>query len=234
MKSLLIAMVLGVSAPAFAASPPAGEVASEHVSPGGEAGHGHTPPPINWLDFSYQDEDVYGGTLEPGEEAKPPPFVLMLLNFGLLLVILGWKAKPALGKYADKRHREIKGALDEAARLRAEAEEKLAEYKKRIAKVDAEVDQIIADIRADAESEKKRIIADAEARAAAMKRDAESRIAAELARARADIEREVVIAAIGAAHELVSKNATSTDKSTIVDSFITDLESGPSAEERPQ
>lgn len=224
-KALIVALGLTLCASVATASP-APEAATERAAEA-VTGHDEPPPPINWLDFSYSDEDPEGGTLEKGEEAKAPPFVLMLLNFGLLLVILGWKAKPALGNYADKRHRQIKSALDEASRLRAEAEEKLAEYKQRIAKVDAEVDAIIADIRADAEAEKRRIIAGAEAQAQTLKRDAENRIAAELSRARDNLSREVVLAAIAAAQGLIEKNTSAADRNAALDSFLADLEDAP-------
>lgn len=155
-----------------------------------------------------------------GEEPMSVPFVYFLINFGLLLVLLGWKAGPLARDMAAKRSDEIKNALDEAARLRNAAKGKLDEYSTKLKKAEGEIDAMIQSMRESAEAEKQRIIANAEAQAAAMKKDAEERIAAEIERARHTLQQEVVAAAATVAEKVLREKTTPTDQSNLVDTFI--------------
>src|SRR6185436_9637326 len=161
--------------------------------------------------FDYRGKDEFGGPLGDGkmtdpatgqtvheEEPASPPFVFVLVNFAILLALVlkvGW---PLAQKTARERHDLIKTALDEAARLRQQAADKLADYEARLKAADAEIKQLVDGMRADADKEKQRILAAAEAQAAQMARDAEQRIAAEIELARAQLTREVTAAAAAA------------------------------------
>lgn len=204
---------------------------------------------FNWADhwFSYGKKDVYGGPLGDGkmvdphtgevvidphtgapaaEETMSPPFVFMLLNFGILLLILAKFGGPAARKLAQERHDQIKTALDEAAKLRDQAAKKLAEYEERIKDVDNEVKKLVDGIRADAEADKKRILEAAAAQAAQMKRDAEMRIAAEIELARAQLQREVAAAAAAATEKLLKEKVTADDQNKLVATFISNVQNG--------
>lgn len=159
------------------------------------------------------------------EEAMSPPFILMLVNFAILLFILAKFGGPVARKAAQERHDQIKTALDEAAKLRNEAAKKLADYETRIKDVDSEVKQLIEGIRADAEADKKRILEAAAAQAATMKRDAELRIAAEIELARAQLTKEVSAAAAGATEKLLKDKVTGDDQNKLVATFISNVAS---------
>ena len=205
----------------------------------------------NW--FSYKSKDVYGGKLGDGkmvdphtgqavidphtgkpaqEEPMSPPFVFMLLNFGILLLILAKYGGPAARKLAQERHDQIKTALDEAAKLRDQAQTKLTEYETRIKDVDAEVKKLVDGIRADAEADKQRILTAAAAQAAQMKRDAEQRIAAEIELARTQLTKEVTAAAAGATEKLLREKVTSDDQNKLVGTFIANMGTAPTKEAR--
>lgn len=161
-----------------------------------------------------------------------PPFVLMLLNFGILLLILAKFGGPVARKLAQERHDQIKVALDEAAKLREQAAAKLAEYETRIKDVDAEVTKLVDGIRADAEADKKRILEAAAAQAAQMKRDAELRIAAEIELARASLQREVAVAASTATEKMLKEKVTGDDQNKLVSTFISNVQSSARKEAR--
>lgn len=216
MRSTLIAVVLALLAvPAVASAAPAGG------APG-------KAPDINWISFDYGEK----ATAEGQTSYEGPPLLLVMVNFGILLILLGWKAVPPLKRFADQRHVLIRDALEEASKLREEARRKLDEYNDKIKDVEAEVDQLIAGIRADAEAEKKRIIAEAERQAAALERDAQNRIAADIQRARAQLEREVTAAAIAAAEKILRERMTPSDQQKLVDGFIGEL-AAPAATPSP-
>lgn len=225
----------------------AGVHTGTHEDAHGEAAHeGHGDPTqhFNFTNFSYRGKDELGGKFGDGEmkdektgvvvheeEPMSPPFVLMLLNFGLLLIILGKYGGPAARKIAVDRHDAIKTALDEAAKLRKAAADKLAEYEARIKDVDSEVKKLVDGIRADAEADKKRILEAAQVQAAAMKRDAEQRIAAEIELARAQLTKEVTSAAAGATEKLLREKVTSDDQNKLVTTFIGNVQNSAAGKE---
>jgi F-type H+-transporting ATPase subunit b len=226
-----------------------GEHAAEaHAEHGGAHGNVDPTKEFNWASdwFSYSKKDVYGGKLGDGqmtdphtgqpvidahtgkpaeEEPMSAPFAFMLLNFGILLIILAKFGGPVARKMAKDRHDQIKTALDDAAKLREQAAQKLAEYETRIKDVDDEVKKLVDGIRADAEADKKRILEAAATQAALMKRDAELRIAAEIELARTQLSREVAAAAAGATEKLLKEKVTGDDQNKLVNTFLTNVQS---------
>jgi len=216
---------------------------------GGEAKHeGHHEDPTKHFNFlgspgEHYGKDVMGGPLGDGEmvledgtkvhheEEMSPPFIFMILNFVLLLIILAWKGKPIVEKLAADRHDQIKTALDEAAKLRKQAADRLDEYAKKLAAADAEIEAMVKGMRADAEADKKRILDAAERQATQMKHDAELRIAAEIELARATLTREVTQAATAAAEQLLKDKTTASDQQQIVTAFITGVQQAASNQE---
>ena len=190
---------------------------------------------FNYTNVHYSGKDEYGGKYGDGketnkqgtvlheEEPMSPPFVFMLINFGIFLVLLGKWGGPAANKLAAERHDEIKDALDEAAKLRDQAKQKLDEYEDRIKGVDSEIKALVAGIRKDAEADRERIVAAAAAQAAQMKRDAELRIAAEIEQARAQLTAEVTAATVAATEKIVKDKATPDDQRKLVATFISDV-----------
>jgi F-type H+-transporting ATPase subunit b len=188
--------------------------------------------------FDYMGKDEYGGPFGDGkmvdkatghviheEEPASPPYVFMLLNFAILLGLLAWKGMPYAQKVAAERHDLIKSALDEAAKLRKQAADKLAEYEARLKDADAEIKKLVAGMQADALNDKIRIEQAAAALAAQMKRDAEQRIAAEIELARAQLTREVTAAAAAVAEKLLRDKLSAGDQQKLVSSFISDVQS---------
>jgi F-type H+-transporting ATPase subunit b len=235
----------GGSEPAKAAASAAGDPAQAHEGGAehrpGEPGEEELDPSkhFNYVGLDYRGKDELGGPLGDGkmtdpatgqtvheEEPASPPFVFVLINFAILLALLlkiGW---PLAQKTARERHDLIKTALDEAARLRQQAADKLADYEARLKAADAEIKQLVDGMRADAEKEKQRILAAAEAQAAQMARDAEQRIAAEIELARAQLTREVTAAATAATEKLLRDQLTAGDQQQLVAGFIADVRDG--------
>lgn len=184
--------------------------------------------------FSYHGLDTTGDKLGNGvvkgehgqlvhtedEEPMSPPFVLYVFNFLIFYWLLIKYLWPPAKKVAQERHDQIKTALEEAAQLRTQAAEKLADYEKRIKDVDAEIASLVAGIRADAEADKARILEAAKHQAEQMKKDAELRIAAEIELARGRLAEEVSAAASAATEKLLRDRTTSDDQRKLVSTFI--------------
>jgi F-type H+-transporting ATPase subunit b len=208
--------------------------------------HGHHDPSVDFRfvgpPFGHGTMDVKGGKYGDGEMTDPhtgvttkgeepmsAPFIYMVLNFALLLIILLKYGGPAAKKSAVDRHEQIKTALDEAAKLRKQAADKLAEYETRLGDADNEIKKLVEGLRADAEADKQRILGNAERQAAQMKKDAEQRIAAEIEYARARLTREVTAAASAATEKLLRAKMTPGDQQKLVSTFISDIQAGPTS-----
>jgi F-type H+-transporting ATPase subunit b len=141
----------------------------------------------------------------------------MLVVFGIML-----KARvPALiAGMLDARIGEIRKQLDEAARLRAEAEALKAEYEKKAKEADAE----IATFMAAAERQAGEIVDKAKADAAALierhKKMAEAKIVGAERAAVAEIREKAATAATAAARELIAAKHDSGADKALVDKAI--------------
>jgi F0F1-type ATP synthase membrane subunit b/b' len=173
--------------------------------------------------------DEHGNVIPGEEEPMSAPFIYMVLNFALLLFILMKYGGPAAKNAAASRHDQIKTALDEAAKLRKQAADKLAEYESRLKDADSEIKKLVEGMRADAEADKARILENASRQAALMKKDAEQRIAAEIEYARAQLTKEVTAASAKATEELLKKKMVPSDQQKRVTSFSAEIQSGREA-----
>jgi F-type H+-transporting ATPase subunit b len=219
------AFTILLAAPAWSASE-----APVDDAPPIEGGHHVVTNPIqNFFSFSYSDKDDHGGKLEEGDHPMPPPFGAALINFGVLLFIIGKWFAPNIARMTKSRHDEIAKNLEEGARLRDEAKKRLEEYSGKLASLDKEIDTLVGSIRAEAEAEKKRIIGEAEARASRMQRDAEQQIEAEMQRVRVALEREAVLGAMAVAEKILREKTTEADQKALVDGFVKGLESAAGA-----
>ena len=222
------------------AEPAAATAASESAE---EEEHEDPSTHFNFTNMDYRGKDELGGKFGDGkmidpatgkvangeEEPMSAPFMFMIFNFVVLMAILAWKLRPAGHQVAKERHDTIKTALDEAAKLRQQAADKLAEYEKRLAAADGEIKALVEGMRKDAESDKARILDNAEKQAAQMKRDAELRIAAEIELARATLTREVTAAAATATEKILREKMVADDQQKLVGAFITGVQSTQSS-----
>ena len=125
----------------------------------------------------------------------------ILIFFGILL----WQRVPAIiASQLDARAATIAKELDEAHRLRTEAEALLAEYKKKRAQADGEAAAILAEAKAEAEryagESRVQIAAQIERRA----KQAEERIAQAEAQAVAEMRALAADRAVAAAEQLLA------------------------------
>ena len=174
---------------------------------------------VNWWSWDYGPK-----AKNPEHKGWPPPFGFALVNFAIFLGIMGRLAWKPLKQYMVDRHDAIAKDLDEAAKLRAEAEKTLKQYEEKIGGIDREIDTLLAQIKKEAEAEKARIIASAEHDAKRLKEDAERQIAAEIDRARRELRRGVIEAAVGAAEESLKKQIGADDQRKMAEKYVADVE----------
>lgn len=151
-----------------------------------------------------------------------------VVSFAMLvfIAVLIWKKVPALlGKALDGQIAGIRSQLDEAAKLRAEAEALKAEYQKKLAGAEKEAEAL----RARAEDEAANMVAEAKTATANLvkrrQKMAEDKIAAAERAAIADIRAKAVTAATSAAAALIAGNHDAKADKAMVDGAIKGLSS---------
>ncbi|MGN6515253.1 MAG: F0F1 ATP synthase subunit B family protein [Rhizomicrobium sp.] len=152
------------------------------------------------------------------------PEFWVAVGFVVMVGILIYAGAPKfIGKYLDDRAAAIKAELDEAARLRAEAEALLADYKRKSANAETEANAIVTEARADAE----RIAAEMRAALAAQierrGKQAQDKIAQAEAAALAEIRALAADAATAAAEKLIAARLDEKRAGALIEQSLKDL-----------
>jgi F-type H+-transporting ATPase subunit b len=135
--------------------------------------------------------------------------------FVLLLVYMGVHKR--LAEMIDARRIRIQAELDEARRLKEEAQKLVAEYKRRQGEAEAEADALVANARAEAERYAAEAHTKLEEFIARRTKMAETKILQAEAQALADVRAAAADAAVAAAGEVLSQ----TTKGKIAEDLIT-------------
>jgi len=160
------------------------------------------------------------------EEHHPHPGIpwgklaFTAVNFGFFAYIL----YRALGAFVRNSLRErraaVQAALEQADRVRREAEALRAEWEQRMATLAGELEAMLREARQDIEVERDQILAAARRTAEAIQRDAERTAENELRQARQHLRAEVAQQALQLAERLAPERLTAADQGRFVDEFI--------------
>jgi len=165
---------------------------------------------------------------EEGEAHEEPKLdgkklALQLVNFGLLLGILIGFGGPAIRKALQARHQQLKADLAAAAAARAEAEARLAQQEARLVALEQEIEGIRTGVKAEAEAEKARLIAMAEERAKRIREETTFVLGQQVKEAEERLRREVALAAVDLAEQMVKKSLGAADQQRMLDTFVADV-----------
>ena len=142
----------------------------------------------------------------------------------VVFAIAVWKpARRAVVGMLDQRAMRIKGELDEARRLRDEAEQLLAEYRHKQGEAAAEAQAIVAHAREEAERIAAQSARDLQAALERRQQLAEERIAQAEAKAVDEIRAVAVDVAIAAAREVIAAEMDENRGGALLDSAIAAL-----------
>lgn len=148
------------------------------------------------------------------------------VGLGFVIIVAGliYRRVPAfIGARLDQRSAAISRELDEAMRLRTEAEAVLAEYRRKAANAEKEAESILTEARADAE----RFAAEARANLTAQierrGKQAQEKIAQAEAHAMAEIRALAADVAAAAAEKLITSRLDEQRAASLVSASIKDL-----------
>jgi F-type H+-transporting ATPase subunit b len=232
---------LSFCVPAFAE--PAGHdaeapAADAHVDADGEAhaeahgGHEDHAPTFDDINWAYGFLGEKDG-VEPGllwrPKGMPVPFGAIALNAAILYWLLIKFGKKPIGDGLRARKLGIMKGMEDAARMKAEAEASLAKYQKQLDEIDQEVARIRREMKESGEAESARILSEAKERRARMERDARTLIDQELKAARENLLRDTVRAAVKSAEATLISKIGDADRQRLGDEFLASVKASGAA-----
>lgn len=122
--------------------------------------------------------------------------------------------------FMETRSNSIQDAFDSAEAVNRRADEKMQNYTKRIANVEAEGREIIRDAKIKADAQAREIIEDANKQATEILNKAERNIEREKQKAMEEMRREVAALAMLAAEKIVEREIQNVGQDEIVDEVI--------------
>ena len=167
----------------------------------------------------------------PALAAKGPFFSLTNTDFVVLLafilfiaVLFYFKVPGLLGGMLDKRAADIKAELDEARKLREEAQTLLASYERKQKEVQDQADRIVAAAKEAATAAGEQAKLDLEKSVARRLAAAEEQITSAEASAVKEVRDQAAMVAVGAARDIIAKQMTAADGNSLIDDAIAQVE----------
>lgn len=156
--------------------------------------------------------------------ASPDFWVLIsfLMFIGLLVY---FKVPGMIVGLLDKRAADIAAELDEARRLREEAQQLLASYQRKQRDAMKEAEDIVAQAKVEAENLAKEIRANMELQVERRTKLAEDKIAQAESQALSEVRATAAEVAIGAARKVIADKVTAAEDEKLVERSIADLAS---------
>lgn len=147
-------------------------------------------------------------------------FLCLLAFFGILAY---FKVHRTVAATLDKRAADIAAELDEARRLREEAQQLLASYQRKQREAMKEAEDIVAQAKSEAENLAKETRANMEAQVARRTKIAEDKIAQAEAQALNDVRSVAAEVAIGAAQRIIAEKVDASADAKLIEKSIADL-----------
>jgi F-type H+-transporting ATPase subunit b len=160
-----------------------------------------------------------------GEGFQPFIHLSYLVDFIILAAVLVYALRGPLASFLASRHDAIRKEIEDATARKADATERLSRYEGALRDLDAEVAKMRADFERDGHAERERILAEAKETIERLRADAALDASREAAQLKLDLEREVAERALVRAEAIVREQMNAARQRTLVERFITDLES---------
>lgn len=138
------------------------------------------------------------------------------VNFGILVGVLVYFLRKPVGSFLKERSELLKRSIDEAARARASAAEKLLAIEARMNRLAQEVAEMNRKMDAETDEETRRIREAAKAEVERLHAQVQFAADQEVKKAKAELRREAAGLAARAAEEIVSKTITPEDQERMV------------------
>jgi len=170
--------------------------------------------PINWVDFG---------------DPKTPPFLAMVINFGLLVGGFYYFGKAPVAAALQERRDSIAKGIEDAQRMKREAEARARDYDAKLASLEVDARAAREALVRVGEAERDRILAEVDAKAERMRKGAEFLVEQEMKQLRQDLWRSAVEAAVASAETTLRQSVSPADQERLAEEYLRELGSDPAA-----
>jgi F-type H+-transporting ATPase subunit b len=203
-----------------------GEHAEGHAAHGDE--HAPTFDDINWAYGFLGEKEGEEPSLLWRPKGMPVPFGALALNAAILYFLLFKFGRKPISDALKARKLGIMKGMEDAAKMKAEAEASLAKYQKKLDEIESEVARIKREAKEQGEAESARILGEAKERRARMERDARLLVEQELKAARETLTRDTVRAAVKSAEGMLTAKVVDADQQRLGDEFLASIKASGS------
>jgi F-type H+-transporting ATPase subunit b len=232
---LAVAGALFAATPAFADDQGHSE-AVEHAEAAGEhaaapeghgeghgGGHAPTFDDVNWYYGVLGERDGVEPSLLYRPTGMPVPFAALLFNSAILFYLLYRMLGQGISDGLKNRKQTLLRGMEEAAKMRREAEEQLKGYELKLERIEDEVERVKHEMVQAGEAERKRVLAEARERRTRMERDAHQLVEQELKAVRDRLLRETVESAVRSATEALQNKLSPADQQRLAEEYVSGL-----------
>lgn len=138
------------------------------------------------------------------------------VNVAILVGVLVYLLKKPLSSYLKERSELLRKSIDDAAKARAEAAEKLSAIQARMVRLSGEIEEMNRRMESEAGEEARRLRDLAQAEIARVREQSRFAAEQEVKKAREELRREAADLSAAAAEEMVKKSVTPDDQERIV------------------
>jgi F-type H+-transporting ATPase subunit b len=209
---------------AFAQEPKGAE--PKGPEPTGDAtGHAQGPvvPSTSPQQGHAQQEAKHGEADAEGEAPMPNEIWWKWANFAVLAGGLGYLIGKNAGPFFRTRTAQIRQGIQDAARVRAEAEARAAEIESKISNLSGEIDNLKATSKAEIAAEGARVQAETQAQIAKIQAQAEMQIAAAAKNASLELKAYSAQLALALAETQIRERLDSRTQEDLANAFVSDL-----------
>lgn len=169
-------------------------------------------------------EEAADEGLNPLVRVVPGLMIWTLLAFGIALLVLRKFAWPQIARVLDERQAEIEDSIESAEKTRAEADQVLDEYRRRLTEAREQADEIIARARKAAEVAKEEAAAEGRERREELLAAAKRDIEAETRRSLEAIRKEVAELTVLATEKVTRKSLDAADHQRLIDEALSEVD----------
>jgi F-type H+-transporting ATPase subunit b len=230
---IAVSFAAALSVSAFAqeptAKPPAADVVASGdpapASPSPEDPEHHVPrlAEYNWYYGFLGEKDGAEPSFLFRPKGMPVPFGAMLLNSAILYYLLIRFAKKPIAEALKSRKTTILRGMEEAGKMKSDAEARLADYEEKLATIDQEIERVRAEMRSAGQTERTRILAEAKEKRTRMERDAETLISQELKAVRETLLAETARGALLSAEKALLAKLGAADQTRLAEEYLAGL-----------
>lgn len=156
-------------------------------------------------------------------EIRPALIFWTLVTFGIVALVLRWKAWGPILALVDEREKQIQNAVDAAKKERADAERLLGEQKTAISEARRESAEMMRRAQADMEKFREELKTQATREAAELKTQAAREIEEQKKKAIAEVRSLAANLSIDVAAKLIGENLDETKQRALAEQYIDQL-----------